>query len=173
MDELTEIRDELLLGVENKDFLYIKMQINKIDTLIYNANKEKKSIDDFNLLIDRLQIASDIKYPDRLWNAAFKENAKMRWSGQYDLLLDRVLSLEEEIKEIIMDIHAKQGTKVIVTEDSIKNGYDCVEKHAREHLKVGKTYTISSTNVNGWNTNVYLEEFPDEVFNSVSFVDIP
>ena len=71
-----------------------------------------------------------------------------------------------------MDIYAEEGTKVIVTEDSIKNGYDLVEEHARKFLKVGKTYTIESTDVGGWNTDVYLKEFPDEVFNSVSFEDI-
>ena len=37
-----------------------------------------------------------------------------------------------------MDIYAEEGTKVIVTEDSIKNGYDLVEEHARKFLKVGK-----------------------------------
>tara|TARA_B100000497_G_C7608626_1_gene365524 strand:+ start:864 stop:1082 length:219 start_codon:yes stop_codon:yes gene_type:complete len=71
-----------------------------------------------------------------------------------------------------MDIYAEEGTKVIVTEDSIKNGYDHVEEHARKFLKVGETYTIESTDVSGWNTDVYLREFPDEVFNSVSFEDI-
>lgn len=99
MEELIKIRDELLLGVENKDFLYIKMQINKIDTLIYNVNQEKKSIDDFNSLIDRLQIASDIKYPHRLWNATFKQNAKMIWLGKYEQPLEQVLKLEKEVNE--------------------------------------------------------------------------
>lgn len=72
-----------------------------------------------------------------------------------------------------MDIYAKEGTKVIVTEDSIKNGYDYVEEHAREFLKVGETYTIKETVVSGWYTDVYLEEFPKEKFSSVSFDDIP
>ena len=35
MEELIKIREELLIGVENNDLLYIKMQINRIDTLIY------------------------------------------------------------------------------------------------------------------------------------------
>jgi len=71
-----------------------------------------------------------------------------------------------------MDIYAEEGTKVLVTEDSIKNGYYYVEEHARKFLKVGKTYTIEFTEVGGWNTDVYLKEFQDEVFNSVSFEDI-
>jgi len=41
MKELLDIRNELLLGVDNKDLLYIKMQINRIDTLLYNEEKKK------------------------------------------------------------------------------------------------------------------------------------
>ena len=72
-----------------------------------------------------------------------------------------------------MYIYAEEGTKVIVTEDSIKNGYYYVEEHAREFLKVGETYTIKKTIVYGWYTDVHLKEFPKEKFNSVSFEDIP
>lgn len=71
-----------------------------------------------------------------------------------------------------MNIYAIRGTKVTVTEDSIKNGYDSVEKHARKHLEVGKTYTIVTTIVNGWHSYVFLKEILDEVFNSVSFEDM-
>lgn len=42
LEKLKEIRNELLIGVEIKDLLYIKMQINKLDTLIYEANKDKR-----------------------------------------------------------------------------------------------------------------------------------
>ena len=42
IEELKEIREELLLGVENEDLLYIKMQINNLDTLIYNLSQEKE-----------------------------------------------------------------------------------------------------------------------------------
>jgi len=41
MNKLQDIRNELLLGVESKDLLYIKMQINRIDTLLYNEEKTK------------------------------------------------------------------------------------------------------------------------------------
>jgi hypothetical protein len=37
--EIIEIRNELAIGVESKDLLFIKMQINKLDTLIFKANK--------------------------------------------------------------------------------------------------------------------------------------
>lgn len=71
-----------------------------------------------------------------------------------------------------MDIYAEEGTKVTVTEDSIKNGYDHVEEHARKHLEVGTTYTIDYTVVDGWNTDVFIKEKPDERFNRVSFEDL-
>jgi hypothetical protein len=71
-----------------------------------------------------------------------------------------------------MDIYAKEEIKVIVTEDSIKNGYSHVKEHAMKLLKVGGIYTIDHTEVDGWNTIVYIKEFPDEIFNSVSFENI-
>ena len=39
INELSNIRMELAYGVEGKDFIYIKMQINRIDTLINNLVK--------------------------------------------------------------------------------------------------------------------------------------
>lgn len=46
MEELIKIREELLIGVENNDFLYIKMQINRIDTLIYNDCLNNNTVSD-------------------------------------------------------------------------------------------------------------------------------
>lgn len=65
-----------------------------------------------------------------------------------------------------MDIYSKGGTKVVYTG---KNGYDHHKEHADKHLKVGEAYTISHTEVGGWHTDVILEEFPNEKFNSVHF----
>jgi len=90
MKELIDIRDELLVGVENKDLLYIKMQINKLDTLIYENNE-------FYSLIDRLERASNIKYPNRQWNAIFKRNTQLIWIDKQDELLEQVLKLEKEL----------------------------------------------------------------------------
>ena len=70
-----------------------------------------------------------------------------------------------------MDIYAKKGHKIIVTEKSIENGYDSVKEHAKKHLEIGEMYTVHCTSVQGWSTTVYLEEFPDEEFNSVNFED--
>ena len=46
--ELKEIREELLIAIENKDLIYAKMIINRIDSLIYKLEKVK---DDRELLI--------------------------------------------------------------------------------------------------------------------------
>lgn len=40
MQELIEIRDEILYGIEHKDFLHIKFQVNKLDNLMYKFNQK-------------------------------------------------------------------------------------------------------------------------------------
>ena len=81
--------------------------------------------------------------------------------------------MDKGIKEIIdMNIYAEENTKVIVTERSIKNGYSYVEKHARKFLRVGEIYTIDHTEVSDWSTAVYIKEFPNEIFNCVSFEEL-
>jgi len=40
--KLIEIRKELLAGVESEDLLYIKMQINKLDNLIFSLLENKE-----------------------------------------------------------------------------------------------------------------------------------
>lgn len=72
----------------------------------------------------------------------------------------------------MINIHAQEGTKITVTDESIKSGNKSVEKHARRFLKVGQTYTIDCIIVHGWTTDVYLKEIPNQVFNSVSFEQI-
>lgn len=70
-----------------------------------------------------------------------------------------------------MNIYAKKGDKVTVTEDSIKSGYKCDIEKAEKYLKVGNIYTVEKTNVFSSYTEVYLQEFPDIEFNSVQFID--
>lgn len=40
---LRDIRDEILLGIENEDSLYIKMQVNKIDSLMFKILTNSES----------------------------------------------------------------------------------------------------------------------------------
>jgi hypothetical protein len=67
-----------------------------------------------------------------------------------------------------IDIYVPKGTKVKYTG---RGGYDHHKKHANKHLKVDEIYTIDYTNVDGWHTDVYLKEIPNEAFNSVHFIN--
>ncbi len=67
-----------------------------------------------------------------------------------------------------MNIYANEGDKVIFTG---RGGHDKENADARKQLKVGETYTVAETDVFGWNTDVYLKEFPGKPFNSVLFKD--
>ena len=70
-----------------------------------------------------------------------------------------------------MNIYAKNGDQVYVTEESINNGYASDRKVAKQYLTVGKIYTVNYTVVDNWHTSVELMEFPGITFNSVTFVD--
>ena len=70
-----------------------------------------------------------------------------------------------------MNIRAEHGTKVFVTEKSLKNGYNCDGEKAKKFLKIGETYTVDYTDVDRCNTDVYLIEFPNISFNSVCICD--
>lgn len=68
-----------------------------------------------------------------------------------------------------MNIYAKEGDKVVFLNE---NGYDHEPEYAREcGLVEGETYTVECTEVGGWRTEVYLQEFPGKSFNSVMFRD--
>ena len=69
-----------------------------------------------------------------------------------------------------MDIYAKEGYKVTVTEQGIQNGYSRDVEKAKKYLEVGKVYTVKETEVGAWRTEVVLKELPDIRFNSVHFV---
>lgn len=66
-----------------------------------------------------------------------------------------------------MDINAPAGTKIVFTG---KNGWESEKQEALKRLKVGETYTVISTDIGGWKTYVYIEEYPGYGFNSVHFV---
>lgn len=69
-----------------------------------------------------------------------------------------------------MNIFSLKGHKVKCI--NLNTGYDYEQKTAQKYLVIGKEYTIDKTNVEGWYTNVYLEEFPNIIFNSTFFEDI-
>jgi len=71
-----------------------------------------------------------------------------------------------------MTIPNLKGHKVKVTEATIKNGWDYHKKHVEKFLKVGEIYTIERIELHDWHTEVWLQEIPNEVFNSMLFEDI-
>lgn len=68
-----------------------------------------------------------------------------------------------------MNIYAKEGDKVIYCNPN--NGYQSDKNQCDRLLKIGEVYTVNSTDVGSSYTDVYLKEFPMEVFNSVMFDD--
>ena len=58
-----------------------------------------------------------------------------------------------------MNIYARRGTKVKYLGTG---GYDHHKEHADKHLKIGKIYTVETTDVDGWHTDVFLEEIYDD-----------
>jgi len=74
----------------------------------------------------------------------------------------------------MINIYAKKGTKVIplFENGNITGGYDEDKKHAMKFLKEGVFYTVDYTEVSSFHTDVFLEDFPNEPFNSVHFAEI-
>ena len=66
-----------------------------------------------------------------------------------------------------MDICAPEGTKVVFANPN--SGRPLHRETAREHLVLGREYTVQRTRVHHWHTDVYLIEVPDIAFNSEMF----
>lgn len=71
-----------------------------------------------------------------------------------------------------MEIFALEGHKVVVTEETKNNGHYHDSDQVKEHLELGKEYTVDRTDVGGSHTDVYLKEVPNVRFNSVNFEDV-
>jgi NTP pyrophosphatase (non-canonical NTP hydrolase) len=68
-----------------------------------------------------------------------------------------------------MNIYAESGDKVVFNHPDA--GYTYQQQAAAKLLTLGATYTVDHTNVHDCYTDVYLEEFPEQKFNSVLFDD--
>jgi len=68
-----------------------------------------------------------------------------------------------------MNIYAKEGDEITVTEETIKNGSDTDRRRVEKYLAVGKTYTVDSIVVMAWCSKVFIKEFPKLPFNTVLF----
>ena len=69
-----------------------------------------------------------------------------------------------------MNIYALKGHKVKC--GTLSAGYDHHKKVAQKHLEVGKEYTVEKTEVDSCHTDVWLQEIPNVMFNSVFFEDM-
>lgn len=71
----------------------------------------------------------------------------------------------------MMDIYAKEGTKVVY--NSPNAGMPIDQEMAKRHSLVkGEIYTVDHTVVYDWNTQVGLKEIPGVRFNSVLFDEV-
>ncbi|OSA95739.1 UNVERIFIED_ORG: hypothetical protein B2H93_04775 [Clostridium botulinum] len=59
-----------------------------------------------------------------------------------------------------------EKVKIIYTGEG---GYKLDREYADKVLEVGKEYTLETVDVDSWNSDVYLKEFPNKTFNSVLF----
>jgi len=65
-------------------------------------------------------------------------------------------------------LRAQSGDKVIFKYPEACELWN--RKNAKEHLKMGETYTVDRVSIHREHTNVYLREFPGVRFNSAHFV---
>ena len=69
-----------------------------------------------------------------------------------------------------MDIYSTRGTKIRFQYPDHGSPYDQV--NARENLALGKIYTVDTTRVGSWHTDVFLQEVEGRCFNSVMFAPV-
>ena len=69
-----------------------------------------------------------------------------------------------------MNIYAIKGHRVKFY--TLEAGRDYEKKEIKKILKLGEMYTVDYTIVHSSNTEVYLQEFPGQSFNSVFFCDV-
>jgi hypothetical protein len=78
--------------------------------------------------------------------------------------------LECNAIENYMENESSPGTKVrFVAKNPDSYG---ISKESAKLLTLNDIYTVDRTEVFSWNTEVYLKEFPGEVFNSVWFTEV-
>ncbi len=66
-----------------------------------------------------------------------------------------------------MNIYAREGFQVVVIDNPTASGRDTAIKH----LKIGQVYTILSTTIHKFSTEVFLAEFPGICFGVANFAD--
>lgn len=60
-------------------------------------SNQKLQQSNFDKLMSRLKVCSELKYPERIWSAEVYISIAFEWLGKEDLLEERVLKLEKEL----------------------------------------------------------------------------
>lgn len=73
-----------------------------------------------------------------------------------------------------MNIYAKEGNKVkgVFRDGIITGGYKSDQEHAMKFIKENEIYTVKTTLVSSFSSEVFLKEFPGKSFNTVHFNDL-
>lgn len=69
-----------------------------------------------------------------------------------------------------MNIYAKPGDKVMVTEESSRHGYDHNKAAVKERLSLNTVYIVEEMEVHNFSSSVKLQGI-DWWFNTVNFED--
>jgi hypothetical protein len=64
------------------------------------------------------------------------------------------------------------GSSVIITKDSVNNGYTSDSEKVKKLLKIGKIYTVKKVSIGKYFSCLYLKEMPNIPFNIVNFINI-
>lgn len=72
----------------------------------------------------------------------------------------------------MIDLFTPKGHKVKVTKETANNGYESQKEQVAKLLELEKEYTVDRTDVNDFSSTVYLQEFPNEPFNTVNFENV-
>jgi hypothetical protein len=78
-----------------------------------------------------------------------------------------------EVHQSSINIYADKGHRVTVGEETIGWGYSHDKEKAKKYLQVGKVYTIYHIEIREWSSDVFLDEIPQQYFNSVHFLELP
>jgi len=69
-----------------------------------------------------------------------------------------------------MNIYAPKGTKIKFVNRDYRNWGSCDDPN--KFLNIDQIYTIDHTEPHSWHTKVYLQEFPDNKFNTIHFIEV-
>ena len=64
-------------------------------------------------------------------------------------------------------LHCERGSKVKAVD--LDAGWESDKQTAHELLTEGGIYEVESLHIGGWQSSIYLKEFPDQKFNTVHF----